>query len=165
MKTKLPLSAMIATVVVLVSTVALGEGAPLLIFGPLTFLAAVVVGWQLDRRYLPVFVLVVCFTIMFTSLFNDRADASPGVSPRKAGCVPERQALLPFDYVRRTYVEQRFGVSALPVNANDYVDPTNPHFYPVAYRVCGYDPDTQKVLVYIYRISNDVWQWSFLLNR
>lgn len=99
---------MIATVVLLGSTVALGEGAPLLIFGPLALLAGVVVGWRLDRRYLPVFVLVVCVTIMFTGLFHTRADASPTpqqpATHRLTEPVAHRSAVIALDKVIKQWL-------------------------------------------------------------
>lgn len=66
--------------------------------------------------------------------------------------------------VRRKVMEQRFEVKALPVDANYYVDPANPHLYPVAYPSCGYDPYTEQIVVINYRITSDAWWWAFRLN-
>jgi hypothetical protein len=77
----------------------------------------------------------------------------------------ELRAMTWFNNVRRDVIEDRFEVEALPVDANDYVDPTNPHLYPVAYKLCGYNPETEQVLVINYRKTSDAWVWTFRLNR
>jgi hypothetical protein len=65
--------------------------------------------------------------------------------------------------VRRSVIEQRFEVRGIRP-ANQYVNPTNPHLYPVAYRVCGRHLDEQ-VLVIMYRKTSNSWYWAFRLNR
>jgi len=76
----------------------------------------------------------------------------------------EWRQLAYFNGVRRRIIEERFEVTPLPVDANIYVDPANPHLYPIAYRVCGYDPYTEQVVVVNYRSTSNAWWWAFRLN-
>lgn len=66
----LPISALVAAMVLLGSIVATREGLSLLYAGPVALISGVVVGYRLDRRYLAPFIAVVVFTAVFTAMFT-----------------------------------------------------------------------------------------------